>query len=259
MSYLFGTPPWNILSNKGSYCVYCNNDIFDTVADVYPTKDEFYKELTQEANANLIAAAPEMYGLLESVLILSKDMPEKMPEIRDRIQNLFLRMGVTLTQYRLKQLHLEEEAKMIEKDKQEIEEDAQKEEEATILQKYFGDDWENYEIIPGILGYFVYHKEEEFDEYFILEERVGGVAPYYFNPDEWHKHGEAAYVIQSEPDELLVPFEGANAYYYDEIRDYFKDAGILDVDMDLVDELLNGQGIDQLIEDYKNALNEEEE
>lgn len=121
MSYLFGTPPWKILSNRGSYSVYCNDDLFAVVADVYSTKDEFYKELTQEANANLIAAAPEMYELLESVLILSEDMPEKLPEIRDKIQKLFLRMGVTLTHYRLKQLHLEEEEKWLAEAKKELE------------------------------------------------------------------------------------------------------------------------------------------
>ena len=129
MSYLFGTPPWRVSKTPEGVSVYCNNDIFDTVADVYSSNDEFYKELTQEANANLIAAAPEMYALLESVLILSEDMPEKMPEIRDRIQKLFLRMGVTLTQYRLRQLYLEEEEKWFKKAKEELRKEAEEEEE----------------------------------------------------------------------------------------------------------------------------------
>lgn len=130
----------------------------------------------------------------------------------------------------------------------------------SILKRFFGKKWDQYEIIPETLGYFVYHKEDEFDEYFILKERNGGVAPYYLCDKYWCKHDDApAYVIQSEPGELLVPCEGANAYYYNEIKERFQEAGVEDPDMDFIEDLLNGQSIDQLIEDYKNKYWEGED
>lgn len=121
MSYLFSAEhPWEILRDDNHTSI--RSGLY-TIADVYGTPDEFYPEETQEANADLMRAAPEMYRLLETLCILiSTKKYDKLDELRHKIHNLFLTMGVTFTQRHLRNLKRLEEQEEVAKAKKEMEE-----------------------------------------------------------------------------------------------------------------------------------------
>lgn len=258
MSYLFSSTPWRKIHGSNGMSI-CSG--IDTVATVYGTytMDDFYPELTQEANADLIAKAPDMYRLLErtSVAILRNDQ-EKLQLIRQNIHNLFQEMGVTVSQRSLREVKRQEEQQWLEKAKKEIEEEDQAEEEATILQKYFGDDWDKYELYPADVGYHVLSKEDEYEEYFIFGETEGCVKPYYYNSKYWCKHDDSpAYVLPYRKSQPILHYEKAYTYYYNDIKEKFQVAGISDPDMKRIEYMLNGRTPRKLIIDYKSDIHEQ--
>lgn len=265
MSYLFSSSPWKIVKDEdGSINVVSG---IETVASVYATNEEYYSEFTQEANANLIANAPEMYQLLEAIQIIGNHSPDKLPELLNRIKVLFLKLGVTTTQYRLKQEMLAKQEVMLDLAHKELEAEMQREEEATILQKYFGDRWEEYEIHSADVGYHIVSKKyaraplancyldlKYFnEEYFLLDNKgKEDIKPCYFSYATWTDGNEIAYVYQDpDSDKVLVSIDEAFGYSYNDIIDVFCKHNIEEPDMDKVATLIRGQSVEELIKDYK--------
>lgn len=256
MSYLFAAPPWSVVRTGDRVNV--TSGIYN-VCDVYevPAQDG-YTELSQESNAALIAAAPEMYALLER-LTLVKDL-EKLEEYKERVRKLFLMMGVTFTQYHLREIAREEEVKNLTKAKAEIDNEMTLMEEKDILQKYFGDNWLDYELYRHTIGYHAVSKAEEFKEYYIFENDGVHPTPYFLSQYYWDGGNNGpAYVIPSFPSQKMADAEYADSYYYGDIKDKLMEAGVDTPDMDIVLSLIKGQSVEQLIEEYKRYEKELEE
>lgn len=252
MAYLFSDTPWNI-ERQGDR-VRVTSGLY-TVAEVYATSTEFYEEFTQDANASLIAAAPEMYSLLERVSIAldvkSEELQKKLlNKTKEDIRRLFLLAGVTITQYRLREIERERQEVELAKAKKEIDEEMAAHDDEAILKEYFGDKASDYILDYGDVGYHAVNKNDEDEEWFLLKEDGVHPTPYYLNNYAWFSDCmNVAYVHQDSPGQRLVSYDEGNWYQFDEIKDAFIEAGV-NPDMDTVGDLIKGQSVQELIKDY---------
>lgn len=251
--YLFSKDPWRVVKGfDGSISVVSG---INTVADVYATSDKFYEEFTQVANADLIALAPEMYSLLEAIHVaISTNNMDKLKRLNDCAQSIFIRAGVTPERRWYRQVN--DQATLALAQRQVDDEDRQTE-EAEILQEYFGDSWDKYDLFPADVGYRVLSKEDEFEEYFIFGETEGCFKPYYFNSKYWCKHDDSpAYVLPYRKSQRMLSYDQAYTYYYHGIKEDFMNAGIMDPDMKHIAYMLDGRTPRKLILAYKKEYDD---
>lgn len=76
--------PWRVLKTRSDkYQVYAAHDDLEIVAEVCRDRLLQFTKQDHEANAYLIASAPEMYRVLKQVFVKSKDR-----EIRDMVSGV---------------------------------------------------------------------------------------------------------------------------------------------------------------------------
>lgn len=252
MTYLFSGGNWRKSYGSDGVAVYSG---IDKVATIYGTNnyDDFYSALTREANADLIEKAPDMYRLLERTSIaISRNDQDTLQLIEDNIHKLFQEMGVDYTQRRYRELQLLFDQDWMTSTMEKANAEYQKNEESTTLHKYFGDDWDKYDLYPADVGYHVLSKEEVDEEYFIFGTVEGCVKPFYYNSKYFNKHDDSpAYVLPYRTTQPMLHYEKAYAYYYSDIKEAFQNAGITNPDMDIIEGMLNGRTLRKLILDYK--------
>lgn len=251
MSYLFAAPPWSVVTTGDTVNV--TSGIYN-VCEVYEVPDEDgYTELSQESNASLIAAAPEMYALLERITLV-KDL-EKLEEYKERVRKLFLRMGVTVTQYHLRELARKEETKQIAEAKKRLDKEVSLEAEENILQSYFGDNWSDYELYEADVGYCAFGRlgtRCAKEKWYIFAYDGTNPNPYYFDKFAWFPDaGKVAYVYPIRKGQDMVEYQEGTWYKFDEIVDLFKAVFGSNPDMEKVKALVKGQSIQEIIDEYK--------
>lgn len=270
MAYLFSEGPWKTQQTEDGMSVVSG---LYTVAEVFSTPDEFYEEFTGPANLAVIGAAPEMYGLLEATEIAigvkNEALREKLlKNIKERIRRLFLQLGVTVTQFRLKEIEQQRQEEALEKAKARLaKEDNYRDDDSKVeelLKKYFGEDWNKYELLCADIGFkaiqYDSEDDENFEEWYLFDTYGDSPIPYYFNEIAWGaEETEPAYVHPDYAGQMKVQRNGwtCDSYTYDEIVDRFIEEGVIQPDMDIVKELICGQSVAILIQDYIKKMESE--